>query len=377
MLVVAPFPLHREGPAAARCLIGLMRGLAQHGIDVRALSVAVPTRSLPPPPADLSVELGYVEYPGVWRARLDRLTAPYGAFTRGDFGRRLVALSDDADIVHIHGIGAGRLLPQIATPTVVQLDCSTRRDRDVGRPWTREGRIAIETLRAERLTCRRARWIVTSSEPVAEELAAVSPHAEVRYAPLPLDPVQYPARARLERPVAGLIGTARWPPTANAVHRLLTRVWPRVLQRRPEARLRLAGHGMTPASFPQLSSLPGVEWVGEVDTAESFLQGLGVLLYPLGRGSGAKVKVLESMLLGLPVVTTPDGAEGLAGAGGLIVECDDEALADAASRLLADLPLRRRLGEEAHARFLAHHAPGRASAPVLDLYQRMLASAGR
>ncbi len=377
VLVVAPFPLHREGSAAARCLIGLMRGLTLHGVDVRALSVAVPTRSLPPPPPDLAVELGFVEYPGTWRARLDRLTAPYQAFTRGDFGGRVSALSADADIVHVHGIGAGVLLPQIRTRTLVQLDCSTRRDRDVGRPWTREGRVAIETLRAERLTCRRARWILASSEAVAQELAPMAPHARVTAAPLTLDPAEYPARAPLERPVAGLIGTARWPPTANAVHRLLTRVWPRVLERRPGAQLRLAGHGMVPASFPRIPRLAGVQWLGEVHSAESFLQGLGVLLYPLDRGSGAKVKVLESMLLGLPVITTPPGAEGLTEHGGLIVEQEDEALADAASRLLGDVSERRRLGDQGHAQFMAHHAPARAASPVAALYERMLSSDGR
>ncbi|HTW11297.1 MAG TPA: hypothetical protein VME01_01025, partial [Solirubrobacteraceae bacterium] len=252
VLVVAPFPLHPEGSAAARCLIGLMRGLALHGVDVRALSVDVRSRSLPPPPADLEVELAYVDYPGPWRARLDRLVAPYSSFTRGDFGSRLAALSTSADIVHVHGVGAGVMLPLIAGPAVVQLDCLTRRDRDVGRPWAWEGRVAIETLRAERLSRRRARWILASSEPVANELAAVAPHAQITYAPLPLDPSQYPGRADLGRPIAGLIGTARWPPTANAVERLLTQVWPRVLRVRPDAQLWLAGRGMEAASFPHL-----------------------------------------------------------------------------------------------------------------------------
>ena len=354
-----------------------MRGLALHGVDVRALSVAVRSRSLPPPPSDLEVELGYVEYPGTWRARLDRLAAPYSAFTRGDFGRRLVALSAEADVVHVHGIGAGAMLPKITGRTVVQLDCVTRRDRDVGRPWTREGRVALDTLRAERLTCRRAHWILASSDEVADELAAASPRAQVTYAPLPLDPGQYPERADLRRPVAGLIGTARWPPTANAVERLLTRVWPLVLRERPDAELLLAGYGMQQASFAHLPSPAGVRWLGQVDSAESFLQGLGVLLYPLDRGSGAKVKVLESMLLGIPVVTTPEGAEGLAGEGGVIVETEDAALARATCRLLDDVDARRRLGAEGRARFEAHHAPVTAAAPVVAVYERMLDAAGR
>jgi glycosyltransferase involved in cell wall biosynthesis len=375
--VVAPFPLHPEGSAAARCLIGLMRGLALHGVDVRALTSAARGRSLPPSPADLDVERAYVEYPGTWRARLDRVVAPHSAFTRGAFGQRLAELSSESDVVHVHGIGAGAMIPKIGGRALVQLDCVTRRDRDVGRLWTREGRISLETLRAERLTLHRARWILASSVPVCEELASSAPGALVTYAPLPLDPSQYPKRADLCRPVAGLIGTARWPPTANSVDRLLTRVWPLVLRERPDAELLLAGRGMERASFPHLPSPSGVRWLGEVGSAKAFLQSLGLLLYPLERGSGAKVKVLESMLMGIPVVTTPEGAEGLAGDGGLIVEREDEALARAACHLLGDLRIRRQLGAEGHARFDAHHAPAVAASHVMNVYERIVAGAAR
>jgi hypothetical protein len=249
----------------------------------------------------------------------------------------------------------------------------TRIDRDIGVPWSRGGRITLEELRAERRTRRRVRWIVSGSPHVAAYFARETPTATARFAPLSLDPAFYPGRASLAEPIAGLIGTARWPPTANAVRRLLTRVWPRVLARDPTAQLRLAGHGMEPATFPDLPTLPGVHWLGTVPSAEAFLQSLGVLLYPLGRGTGAKVKVLESMLLGVPIVTTPPGAEGILGEGGLTVETDDDALASATCALLADADARRRAGEAGRRRFDAHHAPQRAAAPLLQLYAQMLA----
>lgn len=368
-----PFPLHAEGVAAARCLIGLMRGLALRGVNVRALSVDPSAAKAPPPPEDLNVAVAHVDYSSPMRARWDRLVAPYSLFGRGAFGERLRALAREADVVHIHGIGAGALLPLIASPSVAQLDCVTRRDRDIGRPWTRDGRIAIEMLRAERLTRRRARWLLASSDEVAEDFARSAPQAHVMTAPLALDPEHYPARASLDEPIAGLIGTASWPPTANAVERLVTSVWPRVLERRHGARLLLAGERMEPATFSHLPSPPGVEWLGRVESATTFLTSLGVLLYPVTRGSGAKIKVLEAMLLGVPVVTTAHGAEGILGEGGMVVEADDEALARATDQLLADTDSRRQLGAAAHARFMAHHAPLPASEPVLALYERMLA----
>ena len=353
-------------------MLGLMRGLALRGIDATALTVDERGHHVPPPPVDIAAERVYVDYPGVWRGRRDRLLAPYSEFARGDFGRRLGELSHDADVVHLSGIIGGVLLPLIRKPAVVQLDNLTLLDRDLAPPWTRQGRIDLETFRAERTSRRRARWILANSVPVADELTRVASHAAVRRAPLSLDPAHYPGRAGLTEPVAGLIGDGAWPPTANAVRRLLTRVWPLVLNRRPSARLLLAGRRMEQDRFTDVPALAGVEWLGEVACAEAFLQTLGVLVYPLGRGSGAKIKVLESMLLGLPVVTTPLGAEGIDGAGGLVVESDDAALAGATCVLLEDLEARRQTGEAVRQQFDAHHAPAEAAASVVRVYEQMI-----
>jgi hypothetical protein len=348
-----------------------MRGLTSRGVDVTALTADARHQFVPPPPPDIAAERAYVDYPGVWRGRRDRLLAPYSVFARGDFGRRLGELSDGFDVVHLSGISGGAMLPLIRRPAVIQLDNLTLLDRDLAPPWTSQGRIDLETFRAERTTRRRARWLLVNSAPVAGELARLAPHAEVRRAPLSLDPVHYPGRAGLTEPVAGLIGDASWPPTANAVRRLLSGVWPRVLEQRPAARLLLAGRGMQRARFGDLPVPAGVQWLGEVASAEAFLQGLGVLLYPLGRGSGAKIKVLESMVLGLPVVTTPPGVEGIDGPHALVIETDDGALADATSALLEDGEARRRMGKAIRQQFDAHHAPAEAAAAVVEVYEQM------
>jgi hypothetical protein len=258
-------------------------------------------------------------------------------------------------------------------PAVVQIDCLTLRDRRIRTPWRREDRISIELLRAERRARRRARWLLANSGEVAGELRRTS-GAQVAVAPLALAPEHYSRLARPgEHPVAGLIGLATWPPTANAVRRLLGDVWPRVLAHRPDARLLLAGRGMEAAAFPEQAKLPGVEWRGEVASASELLGELGLLLYPLGAGSGMKVKVLESLALGLPVVTTPAGAEGLLDHGGVTVETDDRRIAEATLALIAQAPLRAAAGARARENFVLHHTPPVAAAPVVELYERMLA----
>jgi glycosyltransferase involved in cell wall biosynthesis len=157
------------------------------------------------------------------------------------------------------------------------------------------------------------------------------------------------------------------------VERLVTSVWPLVRELQPDAQLMLAGVGMERAAFPKLAESPGVQWLGSVPSATDFLRELGLLLYPLTAGSGVKVKVLEALALGVPVVTTADGAEGIFGRGGMVVEDDDRLLADAAVGLLRDPEARQRAGEEAFKTFSEHHMPVDHAGAVIALYERMLA----
>ena len=378
VLVVLPFPPFVEGGAASRCAIGMLRGLAGHGVDLRVLAADLRNDMRQELrgalPDDLSIELPPIQHPSRARTRWLRFARPYGLLTTTAFAPLVRERARDADVVHFVELAASSLIPLVDRPAVAQVHCLTRRDRDIRPPWTSDGRTAIELLRAERRVFGQARWLLVNSREVAEPLAAGAPHAHVAVAPLPLDPAGYAPRAPLDAPVAGLIGTAVWPPTANAVERLLRTVWPRVLERRPDARLLLAGFGMEREAFPHLPDLPGVEWRGTVASATAFLRELGVLLYPLGRGSGAKIKVLEALALGVPVVTTPDGAEGIGGRDGLVVDTDDDALADATAALLGDAAARQAAGDAAYATFCDHHAPLPATLPLLELYERMAAS---
>ena len=225
--------------------------------------------------------------------------------------------------------------------------------------------------RAEDRVSRNAPWILANSEEVAAGLRRRGAH-DVEIAPLALDPNDYRPTASTEPPVAGLIGSAVWPPTANAVRTLVRELWPTVLSRAPEAKLRIAGWGMTRDFFSDLPERRGIEWVGPVESGKEFLRSVGLLLYPLERGSGTKVKTLEAMALGLPVVTTPRGAEGLAASPGIIVADDVQGLADSAVGLLLDGDARARMGMDARDSFLKDHTPAVATERIIDVYRRML-----
>lgn len=373
-LVVLPHPPLPEGSAAARCAIGLVRGLLACDVDVQVLAANLGSAPLDTIPGDLSVEVVPIDVPSSWQARRDRLLRPNGLLRQGPFAARLQELAESSDLVHFVEAQTAVAMGLVDRPSLAQIHFLTRRDRKIGLPWQRDTRTAIELLRAERGVCKRARWLLANSQEVATELARAAPHAQVAVAPLALDPSFYTPRASVELPLVGLIGMARWPPTKHAVERLVGDVWPLVLERHPQARLMLAGKGMEQAAFSHLPERQGVEWWGEVPSATGFLRELGVLLYPLTEGSGAKVKVLEALALGIPVVSTPAGAEGLGGSEGLTVESEDSKLATATVRLIEDGAARAAAADAAYRTFLTHHTPQPAAQPVVELYERILAS---
>ena len=366
VLLVMPEPPLPEGGASGRCALALIRGLREHGVDLRVLAARQEWAVPGDPPPGIEVVDVEPEPPGL-RPRLLSLTRPLEELARSEFADRVRAEAGEADVVHLEEIPTAGLGRDLSQPVVAHLHYLVRHDRAFGAPWRREFRHVLELSRAEERALRRYRFLLASSPVVADELRyRARPLTRIVLAPLSLEPDRYPPATLDGPPVAGLIGSAAWPPTASAIRRVVEDVWPRVRKLAPDARLRVAGRGT--ASL--VSGGDGVEALGEVPSAGEFLRGLSLLLYPLERGSGMKVKVLEAIASGLPVVTTASGAEGI-DPGAVLVEDDLERMASAAASILRDESERRQRGADARRVFERLYTPGPATAPIVELYERM------
>jgi glycosyltransferase involved in cell wall biosynthesis len=113
--------------------------------------------------------------------------------------------------------------------------------------------------------------------------------------------------------------------------------------------------------------------LGYVDDDElaRLYRGAEVFAYP-SRFEGFGIPVLEAMASGVPVVTTPAGAEGIEPSDGVLVETEPDRLAAAARELLTDEAARRERGAAARADFDRYYSPGPATAPLVELYAEML-----
>jgi glycosyltransferase involved in cell wall biosynthesis len=141
------------------------------------------------------------------------------------------------------------------------------------------------------------------------------------------------------------IGSMNWEPNKEAVQRLLYTIFPLIQREIPTAQLILAGSFM-----PQdllVHQQEGVKIVGFVDDINLFFKSNGILLSPIQSGSGVRVKLIEAMNMGLPIISTSKGAEGIPQEGQLIIEDNPNDFAQKAVQLYQDSNLRTQLGTKA------------------------------
>ena len=118
----------------------------------------------------------------------------------------------------------------------------------------------------------------------------------------------------------------------------VSKVWPRIHQRRPDLRLVIVG--AQPAKSILALREQGVTVTGTVDDVRPYYQSALTSVVPLRVGGGTRLKVLEAMAAGTPVVSTTLGAEGLQTTPGkdILIADSPEAMADAVVNLQAGSP---------------------------------------
>jgi glycosyltransferase involved in cell wall biosynthesis len=137
------------------------------------------------------------------------------------------------------------------------------------------------------------------------------------------------------------VGNLDYYPNGDAVRWFAREVLPALQERAPASfRVVVVGNGDTP---------PKLEHAGAVADVGPCYAAADVAIVPLRAGGGTRIKILEAFAHGVPVVSTPIGAEGLEAAGGehLLLGGDAEAFARGCAELMASPELRRGLAERA------------------------------
>jgi glycosyltransferase involved in cell wall biosynthesis len=141
-------------------------------------------------------------------------------------------------------------------------------------------------------------------------------------------------------------GALTYDANLDAMAYFLKESWPIIQKQRPQARLHITGR----TDDVDLSQLPLTDQViltGYLDDVRSAIAQSWVCVVPLRLGGGTRLKILESLALGTPVVASSKGAEGLDAVPGrdLLIADTPAEFADHVLHLLNDPDLRQQLSE--------------------------------
>ena len=202
------------------------------------------------------------------------------------------------------------------------------------------GRAALDL---ERQWLPRFSRVLVPSECDAEATLRIAPGANVAVYPNAIPWIPVPQRGRED--VIAFSGNFEYHPNIAAVRFFRQCVWPELRERWPGVTWRLIG--MNPQGVRRFTGGdPRIEVAGAVGDAVAELARAKVAVVPILAGSGTRLKILEAWAAGVPVVSTPMGAEGLPAkdSENLLLAGDPRGFAAAVSRLLADEALGDRIG---------------------------------
>jgi glycosyltransferase involved in cell wall biosynthesis len=183
-----------------------------------------------------------------------------------------------------------------------------------------------------------------------DELAAVRAGLNISVVPHGVDIEQFcePAECVKEEAVM-FLGNYPHDPNRDAVVWFHEHVWPLVLREVPAAKFYAVGKDPTPDMQELARRDPSVIVTGTVEDVRPYFERSKVFVCPVRIGGGFRGKVLEAMAMGLPIVSTALGAEGVPASSGdqMFIENDPTAFASRVVELLRDEDLCARVGRQA------------------------------
>lgn len=166
------------------------------------------------------------------------------------------------------------------------------------------------------------------------------------------------------------IGTMYWPPNIDGINWFLDEIYPLVKQQVPDVRCTLIG-ARPPASIIERAHHDRTLTVtGYVEDPLPFLEDSSMMVVPLRAGGGMRVKILNALSQGIPMVSTTLGCEGINVTNNkdILVADDAESFAAATVRLLLEAEVNKRLTFEGRQTVVNLYDYRRACLPLDAIY---------
>jgi len=295
---------------------------------------------------------------GKWnllKGAMGRWPLPVLNYTSTEMAMALAKLDGSYDLVHldsIHMIRYGEVLagmPGVAKRVVYNwhnIESEAMR-RHAASFSSRARRLYAELTarkleRLEREILQIAFGHIVCSEREREQLLRIAPDARIVTVENGVDTAHFAGAAVSEGPRRQIVfvGKMDYYPNVEAAKHFVERIWPAVKERLPGMTLTIAGSDPVEA-VRALGQVGGVTVTGTVPDLRPYYRDALAAIVPLRTGGGTRLKILEAMAAGTPVISTRLGAEGLSVASGrdiLIADVDSPGEWAAHLQRLAEAP---------------------------------------
>ncbi|MEO8611085.1 MAG: glycosyltransferase family 4 protein [Chloroflexota bacterium] len=167
------------------------------------------------------------------------------------------------------------------------------------------------------------------------------------------------------------IGTMYWPPNIDGITWFLDEIYPLIKQQIPDVRCTLIGARPPASIVERMQTDPSLTVTGYVEDPLPYLADSSMMVVPLRAGGGMRVKILNALSQGIPMVSTTVGCEGIAVKDGedILIADDSQGFADATVRLLNDSLLNAKITENGRKTAEQSYDYRQACKPLDEVYQ--------
>jgi glycosyltransferase involved in cell wall biosynthesis len=165
--------------------------------------------------------------------------------------------------------------------------------------------------RAERHFTGLADHVLTVSDDDRRSFLEFLPDDKVTTVPTGVDLDYYRPRPLAGGPALVFTGSMDWTPNEDAILYFSAEILPLVQKEVPGVVLSVVGREPSRKILAVAAQNPAVRVTGAVDDIRPHVHAASVYVVPLRIGGGTRIKIFEAMAMGMPVVSTTIGAEGL------------------------------------------------------------------
>lgn len=243
--------------------------------------------------------------------------------------------------------------------------------------WDRKIRRLLDTvamLQWEPRYAKRFDRCTTVSEIDRALLLKANPRLQIDVIPNGVDIQKYePLPAENASPTMLFIGNMEYTPCVDAVLYFCREIFPHIRRTIGAAQLWIVGRDPRPEVL-QLNG-DGVQVTGRVEDVVPYYKRSAVCVVPLRAGGGTRLKILEAMALGRPVVSTTIGCEGLEVVDGehLLIADTPEQFAEKTVRLLTDRELYQYISANGRRLVEARYGWDKIVERLINVYEEMIA----